>query len=886
MMRHRKRERGIALLLTLGVLSLLLILAMSFAFNARTERMASAINADFIRARLLCESGLARALAYVRTSYDYPGTAAAADLFPATKAGSLFFTRTAAWDGRYYAVSMQATPDQMFIESALAVNLEFDFTPAWTNQRVDAGTHLHANESWHPVKADGNGDGDTTDPEDPLIGRMAFLIVDDSGKLDINAIISPDGEPYDDADSSGAWNAGEHFFDVKWNGGHDSGALSESTAADQVRSGGHLAEVRAGDAVAIATPNLLVNYLPASARRWFSWRHLRRSFTPAEMSDAVLQSATQAVCLLGYDIEAWRDAGADKHRFNLARDDWGSLGVDALVNSGSVSDFWIGSPATVNPATTDRIPWLSTLVDSGGNPVKNQVGANLIDYCDSDSIATSDYTAATGGWPLNPPAAGSVEPPSATYVGLEEVPYVNEVHVTWMFVEEDLSGPPPDGSGPWQCTLQLNVAVELINLYANSTSGDVALALEFSGALATLAPAPTGVAVPAGSPVPTASGARLVWSGVTVGAHGYTVLNGSVTYTWTPAGPGATYNIGVSDAAVTVTGGGGLADFARLPAAGAYNFVGPATSAACDWNVDDPRVNTLPGDWNVIALAAVAAGTTAPPYINPGANPSGRGGSDDRETVNDPADASGSTGMSTAYIRNAPMKSLWELGAIHRGEKWRTLNLRAYNAAAGAANAYSGGDANLLEQVKIGPYTEVQGKFNAHSPQVPAWRAMLSGITVGGTYDNPAGGTALTAGEINNLIPSPAAATGGTILATNGTTGATPAASRGGIARAGKLADGSEVTQDTDREQEEIIGKLANLLSARQNYFTVIVTAQVIRDLGALGTVPNQPGIIAWQDGGTTKYCRVLAEQKMMAIVYRDAFTNRFRIDRLEYLEE
>lgn len=33
--------------------------------------------------------------------------------------------------------------------------------------------------------------------------------------------------------------------------------------------------------------------------------------------------------------------------------------------------------------------------------------------------------------------------------------------------------------------------------------------------------------------------------------------------------------------------------------------------------------------------------------------------------------------LSTAYIRNAPMQSLWELGVIHRGAAWQTLNLKA-----------------------------------------------------------------------------------------------------------------------------------------------------------------------------------------------------------------
>ena len=54
---HRK-QKGSALLLTLGILSLLLILAMGFSFSARTNKQSSGNNADQIKARLYSESGL------------------------------------------------------------------------------------------------------------------------------------------------------------------------------------------------------------------------------------------------------------------------------------------------------------------------------------------------------------------------------------------------------------------------------------------------------------------------------------------------------------------------------------------------------------------------------------------------------------------------------------------------------------------------------------------------------------------------------------------------------------------------------------------------------------------------------------------------------------
>ena len=49
------------------------------------------------------------------------------------------------------------------------------------------------------------------------------------------------------------------------------------------------------------------------------------------------------------------------------------------------------------------------------------------------------------------------------------------------------------------------------------------------------------------------------------------------------------------------------------------------------------------------------------------------------------------------------------------------------------------------------------------------------------------------------------------------------------------------------------------------------------------GITVTGPDIIKY-DG--TNSCRILAEQKIMAIIYRDAFTNQFRIERYEYLDE
>jgi hypothetical protein len=115
------------------------------------------------------------------------------------------------------------------------------------------------------------------------------------------------------------------------------------------------------------------------------------------------------------------------------------------------------------------------------------------------------------------------------------------------------------------------------------------------------------------------------------------------------------------------------------------------------FEVDDPRENLYQGsltdeslmNWRKIEAAAAATdknGTpmdsdTAPDAIaspftfnakNEFCNPTNAAATADKdlETATEPED------ISSAYIANEPMKTLVELGAIHRAAKWQTINLR------------------------------------------------------------------------------------------------------------------------------------------------------------------------------------------------------------------
>lgn len=159
---------------------------------------------------------------------------------------------------------------------------------------------------------------------------------------------------------------------------------------------------------------------------------------------------------------------------------------------------------------------------------------------------------------------------------------------------------------------------------------------------------------------------------------------------------------------------------------------------------EDPRVNHYPVDWKSIYDTndpvagkdtdnnfTITAYTVAPVFdgtsvkttlgeknftldLSAGKvkyNSDAAGAVSDKETASDPALGT----ISTAYIAERPILSLWELGAISRAEKWRTINLKksvphAEDAAvcgdrdkflALGDAGYEAGDGNILDQVKI-----------------------------------------------------------------------------------------------------------------------------------------------------------------------------------------
>jgi hypothetical protein len=140
--------------------------------------------------------------------------------------------------------------------------------------------------------------------------------------------------------------------------------------------------------------------------------------------------------------------------------------------------------------------------------------------------------------------------------------------------------------------------------------------------------------------------------------------------------------------------------------------------------------------------------------------------------------------------------------------------------------------AKILSQVKMGSDTVVYGRVNidTYSPKVV--KALLAGVPLGGTYASPAStGTTVTEADAAAIAGTIASVgTGGFLYANNPILGSSTFEERGMIANVSRLYDNSVITMSTDRQREEIIGKVTNITTVRPNYFTGIIVSQVVKD--------------------------------------------------------
>ncbi len=822
---HYKTDQGVALLMTLGMLSLLLVLALSFAFAAMSTLKSVNIAQDIAKSRLQAESGFKRAFELLTENFSDPNDAA--NIFPATKTITSVFGPDAVvndWDGRVYwasrddnyyasdAAETANTPSQnrSGIDTALHVELDgIEFTPGVALDDTFGWIHTYDSSETY-----------IDDTDTPIISRVAFLIIDESGKIDP----APTTE-------NGVTEGTEKRFGTRPAEINITNASTESNLA---------ANLRRGDTSGIPAGGI-----------WFSYYHIFKQLnadsayvSAAADTDADMAMITKNFFPHSYDKEAYYDGDDDKHRFNLARTDWDSLSISDILKPAEV---W-----STGSHTATGIPWLGISTDTVLN---NQIAANLLDYCDSNTDATSDYS-------------GSGNIPA--YCGNDGYYLINEVEI-----KATLSGD--------QVTLAFDI--ELVNFFQVSSPGSSRLFVRGTIGGTELTSenfSSTGTAI-------TPSGNYYEATTITISAN---------TVSSNPADgddDSDSENITLSNLAVYLensTDSTKLKDFSELP--------NPATSITLDtstpltannviiiYEANDPRYNLKTDAWTQVQTWSTSRTSATNGSVNSSCNPNPGGNKDPEPSVTQPYN------VSTAYIRNDKMTYIWELGAVHRGAPWETINLKKYknvsiyNMSSPDAmfGAYSDGDANILSQVKITNDTETTGYININTYNRRVLISLLEGITIGGAYSDDAtpGGTAITSTGAGSIVGTLTPAVSNSILSTNNADkqgNGEVFRFRGQLANATKLFDGTGGTQTTDRQKEEVIGKMIGLTTVRQNYFTVIAVSQMVQDMVAGVGGSGERG--HFNEGIDLAY----ADQTLMALIYRDALRNTVEVLRYEYLNE
>ncbi len=211
-------------------------------------------------------------------------------------------------------------------------------------------------------------------------------------------------------------------------------------------------------------------------------------------------------------------------------------------------------------------------------------------------------------------------------------------------------------------------------------------------------------------------------------------------------------------------------------------------------------------------------------------------------------------------VPNTLIQRLGELGRVHSYQPCRSLRLWAASASDEASS-----DAAILDVFKIGNQAQVAGRVNINTVQPEVLKALFTGAV---EVDVDSAVAAVLAKRAAGAVFTNIGQVFGTV------SGISP----------------SNTSQDSIGELAAV--RLAERITTRSNYFTVIVCAQAIRDVAGIvyKNEANQNVTAAYGVLDVAKNGRcvdpVLSEQKMMAVVYRDALTNSTRVERLEYLDE
>lgn len=152
-------ERGIALIVTLAILTVVTLLLLAFAISMRVENVASKNFNDSIKARQLAQGGVDQAVALLR---DATPPITAPDNTYVTAPGSVFTRKSGTW-----------TQTKLFTDGTDLTNVNENNLITGVSAGYPANTPIMA--SWSNVVVNGE-----------IVGRLAFWVDDEAAKVNLN----------------------------------------------------------------------------------------------------------------------------------------------------------------------------------------------------------------------------------------------------------------------------------------------------------------------------------------------------------------------------------------------------------------------------------------------------------------------------------------------------------------------------------------------------------------------------------------------------------------------------------------------------------------------------------------------------------------------------
>ena len=963
-LKSKKRQQGIALIFALAMLSLLLIMGMGFATNSIFVQKAAYNSSNTTSARLLCQSAVSRVLALLQLqislygetidfSYDnWSANSGDKDMLDhlTTKIGDASIytwnnSQPVTWE---YIKTNDGSTDRLIGRFAYVVVPVGGINPAAV---VKSGTREEAPVSATVTERRVGASVDeinimAVSPGDIVASATPGVNQVSAGKFNYvaTASSSPAGKLPGTA-PNGYWTSHANMFTLM---GITSGSLKSKFLKWFV-----------------------VGAAGAFAQREACW--VDRN------GNGVMDSVTGTNDELFHRFNIYTRAPATSWDAFTATDSEKVINANLLcdANDDNVPEVLptpYPPPPAAFPAANDGlgIPWLAFfgydkngVVDETGplkgtfpnvTAIRHQIAANLIDYCDSNTTnPTYDTKNCSRSTWLN---SGVAYDP--LYTGNEITPYINEVgfnmHVAAVRTDKKTV----------TITFTPEIELEAINIY-NATNTNIWMSARYSLDYKTVV---NGVTTAYTGASTVSAFTALTWAAAGGPRYAKINFNGTAITKTITVTSGSSPVISVTecklnvDKAVLSTSNSGTnnVDCSLIKkSSSAWTMINnwissgtasdipnnaPPTEFSIAFQTNDPRQNLNPGDWSTTETAFAAIAPVSAPYASVGTlgtknifngvavDPSAPSADKDLEIVTEPAfnpgAAVGLQRLSTAYIRNSVMLSPWELGFIHRGVAWQTLNLKEYDpnkankfVAANVPNttypynripgggAYSdpvngGGDANILNQIKMGNATFLgnltsNNKININSTYVDSdthnnitLQALLSNIRIG---NNPAN-IGIAAGDAEGSKVVPSIEMYNVINGIMNRTGM-DYVTRAEVANAMYCAGPSSfkralsesvcgIVQNTDAKQEELIGKFINLcdVGGKNNYFYVIITAQAIKDIGGPSTGAGftiskrkgsnlystacKQGTFDFDNTNGIYYDEITAEQKVRLLVFAD----------------